>query len=63
MTLCQEAKMPDAQATARELTFLLEGAQVVAQNKGVSNVAEHLLQMVEKRLGVEAPDSQSYSAS
>ncbi|WP_413776165.1 TetR/AcrR family transcriptional regulator [Pseudomonas sp. B21-056] len=63
VSLCQEAKLPDAQNVARELTFLLEGAQVVAQNKGVSNVAEHLLQMVGKRLGVEAPGSQSNPAS
>jgi len=50
-TLCGEARLADAQDVARELTFLLEGAQVVAQNKGVSDVAEHLLRMVGKRLG------------
>ncbi|NWD75258.1 TetR/AcrR family transcriptional regulator [Pseudomonas gingeri] len=49
--LCHEARLQDAQETARELTFLLEGAQVVAQNNGVSDVAEHLLRMVKKRLG------------
>ncbi|WP_371315474.1 TetR/AcrR family transcriptional regulator [Pseudomonas gingeri] len=51
-TLCREAQLADAQDVARELTFLLEGAQVVAQNKGVSDVAEHLLRMVGRRLGV-----------
>lgn len=49
--LCQQADLPEPDYLAQELTLLLEGAQVVAQNKGVSDVAGHLLRMVNARLG------------
>ncbi|MGE7991742.1 TetR/AcrR family transcriptional regulator [Pseudomonas sp. NPDC089554] len=49
-TLCQQAGLPEPIYMAQELTLLLEGAQVVAQNKGVSEVAVHLLRMVNARL-------------
>ncbi|MBA1244248.1 TetR/AcrR family transcriptional regulator [Pseudomonas japonica] len=48
--LCEQAKLPGPEAVARELTFLLEGAQVVAQNKGIADVGEHLLDMVRARI-------------
>jgi AcrR family transcriptional regulator len=50
--LCREALLPNPVERAQELTFLLEGAQVVAQNKGVDDVAQHLLRMVSKCLEV-----------
>lgn len=50
--LCQDAGLADPVNVARELTLLLEGAQVVAQNKGMSDVAEQLRRMVNTRLVV-----------
>ncbi|MFS2159297.1 hypothetical protein ACCD10_18345 [Pseudomonas sp. Pseusp122] len=35
---------------AEELTLLMEGAQVVAQNKGIEQVGERLTRMVRQRL-------------
>ncbi|EJM89711.1 MULTISPECIES: TetR/AcrR family transcriptional regulator [unclassified Pseudomonas] len=52
--LCEEARLADPLDKAQELTLLLEGAQVVAQNKGMSDVASQLLRMVRKRLGISA---------
>lgn len=54
VTLCQAADLADPLDAARELTLLLEGAQVVAQNKGMSDVAGHLVQMVRSRLAASA---------
>jgi len=48
--LCQEAGLPDPEGVAQELTLLMEGAQVVAQNKGMSEVGERLMRIVSKRL-------------
>lgn len=48
--LCQQAQLPAPEQAARELTFLFEGAQVVAQNKGIANVGAHLLEMVGARI-------------
>ena len=50
--LCQEAGSPDPANVAQELTLLLEGAQVVAQNKGMGDVAGHLMRMVGERLAI-----------
>lgn len=50
--LCQEAGLPDPANVAQELTLLLEGAQVVAQNKGMGDVAGHLMRMVGERLAI-----------
>lgn len=52
LALCAEAQLPQPQQAAEELTFVLEGAQVVAQNQGVSNVDASLLRMVHQRLGL-----------
>ncbi|WP_235801970.1 TetR/AcrR family transcriptional regulator [Halopseudomonas pelagia] len=48
--LCREAGLDDPEWLAQELTMLLEGAQVVAQNKGISNVGEHLMRAISRRL-------------
>jgi len=50
VALCNEATLPEAEELATELTYLMEGAQVVAQNKSVENVGEKLLQMVRKKV-------------
>lgn len=49
--LCQQAGLPEPMYLAQELTLLLEGAQVVAQNKGIGDVGAHLLRMLNARLG------------
>ena len=50
--LCQEAGLPQSVDVAQELTLLLEGAQVVAQNKGMGAVGGHLMRMVGERLAI-----------
>lgn len=50
-TLCEEAGLADAQEVAEELTYLMEGAQIVSQNKGIERVGEKLLRMVRKKIG------------
>lgn len=50
--LCREAGLPEPVNVAQELTLLLEGAQVVAQNKGMSDVAGNLMRMVSERLAL-----------
>ncbi|UQI29052.1 MULTISPECIES: TetR/AcrR family transcriptional regulator [Pseudomonas] len=51
-TLCKEADLPCPMDVAQELTLLMEGAQVVAQNKGMDEVGARLMRIVSKRLGV-----------
>ena len=48
--LCEQAGLQPARDIAEELTLLMEGAQVVAQNQGVERVGEKLRRMVERRL-------------
>lgn len=48
--LCEQAGLLDPHSVARELTLLLEGAQVVAQNKGFAQVGEWMLKQIETRL-------------
>lgn len=48
--LCTQLKAIKPEELAQELTFLMEGAQVVAQNKGVDQVGERLIRMVRERL-------------
>lgn len=50
VTLCTQLKLNEPEQIAEELTLLMEGAQVVAQNKGVENVGERLTRMVQRRL-------------
>ena len=52
--LCTEANLADPIEVAQELTYLLEGAQVVAQNKTLPDVANNLLRMVRRRLAAAA---------
>jgi hypothetical protein len=40
----------EPEQVAEELTLLMEGAQVVAQNKGIERVSERLTKMVNRRL-------------
>ncbi len=44
--LCAEAGIPDPEAAAAELTFVLEGAQVTAQNMGITDIEGHLMRIV-----------------
>lgn len=50
VALCEQAQLHEPLDTAEELTLLLEGAQVVAQNKGMDDVARQLLRMVRRRI-------------
>jgi hypothetical protein len=43
--------LSEPEHVAQELTLLMEGAQVVAQNKGIENIGERLILMVNRRLG------------
>ena len=52
--LCTEANLADPVEVAQELTYLLEGAQVVAQNYTLPEVGANLLRMVRRRLGTAA---------
>ncbi|MER7674570.1 helix-turn-helix domain-containing protein [Kitasatospora sp. NPDC096128] len=45
--LCVRAGLPDPEQTAAEITFLLEGAQVSAQNGGIDRPGERLMRIVE----------------
>ncbi len=44
--LCARAGLPDPDEAAAEITFVLEGAQVSAQNGSVERVGERLLRIV-----------------
>ena len=48
--LCTRIWLDEPQEVAEELTLLMEGAQVVAQNKGLANPGERLTRMVQRRL-------------
>lgn len=48
--LCAELGLHAPEQVAEELTLLMEGAQVVAQNKGIEQVGERLTRMVRQRL-------------
>jgi len=54
VALCQQAGKEDADALAKEITLLLEGAQVVAQNSGFSGLAAFATRCIEQKLGVQA---------
>lgn len=47
--LCVQSGVSEPELVAQELTLLLEGAQVVAQNKGIEQVGEQLSRMVRRR--------------
>ncbi|ADB33085.1 transcriptional regulator, TetR family [Kribbella flavida DSM 17836] len=44
--LCTRAGVPDPEQVAAELTFLLEGAEVTAQNGSIEEVGDRLVRMV-----------------
>jgi len=50
--LCGEAGLAAPEQAAFELTLLLEGVQIVAQNKGFDAVGPRLLGLVRARLGL-----------
>jgi len=52
VTLCQQADADDALTLAKEITLMLEGAQVAAQNGGFSDVAEFTWQSIASRLQI-----------
>lgn len=49
--LCVAADLPESNEAAMELTYLMEGAQVVSQNKSIEGVGENLMKMVRKKIG------------
>ncbi len=49
--LCNRLELIEPEQMAEELTLLMEGAQVVAQNKGIGQVGDRLTEMVQRRLG------------
>lgn len=49
--LCTAMTLDEPGQVAAELTLLMEGAQVVAQNKGIERVGERLIEIVNRRLG------------
>lgn len=50
VALCAEADLPEPNEVAQELTYLMEGAQVVSQNKSIEGVGENLIRMVRKKI-------------
>ncbi|MET8723340.1 MULTISPECIES: TetR/AcrR family transcriptional regulator [Streptomyces] len=45
--MCAQAGLPDPEQTAAEITFVLEGAQVSAQNGSIDRAGERLMRIVE----------------
>lgn len=45
--MCTEAGLPNAEQTAAEITFVLEGAQVSTQNRSIDKPGERLMKIVE----------------
>ncbi|MNN93174.1 hypothetical protein D3C81_2115720 [compost metagenome] len=54
MRLCEASGIAEPEQAAFELTLLLEGVQIVAQNKGFDEVGPNLLKLVRARLGLPA---------
>lgn len=52
VSLCTALELDEPEHVGEELTLLMEGAQVVAQNHGVERVGERLSRMVRRRLGI-----------
>ncbi|MFH9354976.1 TetR/AcrR family transcriptional regulator [Kitasatospora sp. NPDC017646] len=55
--LCARAGLPDPDEAAAELTFLLEGAQVSAQNGSVGHAGERLMRIVRSVLLRDGADA------
>ncbi|MGI6246833.1 MAG: TetR/AcrR family transcriptional regulator [Pseudochelatococcus sp.] len=45
--LCERAGIPGPAVAAAHITFVLEGAQITAQNGSVENIADHTLSIIE----------------
>ena len=45
--MCAQAGLPDPEQTAAEITFVLEGAQVSAQNGSIDRAGERLMSIIE----------------
>ncbi|EJL01298.1 transcriptional regulator, TetR family [Pseudomonas fluorescens Q2-87] len=48
--LCAEAALAEPDELAMELTYLMEGAQVVSQNRSIESVGENLIRMIRKKI-------------
>jgi hypothetical protein len=48
--LCARLEQVEPEQMAEELTLLMEGAQLVAQNKGISEVGDRLIEMARRRV-------------
>lgn len=46
VALCKDAGIPDPDAAAAEISFVLEGAQISAQNRSIADVEKHLMNIV-----------------
>lgn len=53
-TLCRQSELGKPKQVAEEMTLLMEGAQVVAQNKGIDQVGKRLTRMMRQHLTVRA---------
>ena len=53
-TLCRQMELSKPKQVAEEMTLLMEGAQVVAQNKGIDQVGKRLIRMMRQCLNVAA---------
>lgn len=47
VALCEQARMASPEVTAAQITFLLEGAQITAQNGSIDNLGTLLMSMIE----------------
>lgn len=54
VTLCRQMELSKPKQVAEEMTLLMEGAQVVAQNKGIDQVGKRLIRMMRQCLSVTA---------
>ena len=52
--LCSQLNLSEPEHVAQEITLLMEGAQVVAQNKGFPEVGKCLTRMISRQLNHEA---------
>lgn len=48
--LCEAAGIPDPEAAAAEISFMLEGAQITAQNNSIPNAGKHVMRIVSEIL-------------
>jgi AcrR family transcriptional regulator len=61
--MCAEAGLPDPGQAAAEITFLLEGAQVCAQNGSVDQAGDRLMDMVRRILDQHRSSVSSHDGS